>query len=471
MRSLPVALLLAATPAVADDAPVDCHCTVTFPAAMSATTGLHPSASLQAADEGSDLYGLVITQVKRELPYPVTVREYAVMATGGEEGDARRGVVEAEPFADLTVSGFPAVGRWYRTAGGDGASPTWTYTVFVDTPQRFHQVATWTSTDRRATNKAAMEALVQTFAVTDGAQPGQPGVWKQEVDARPLLEARAGFSTAGRSIPWDQGAAPRPPKRELRLISYEAPSGPHVAYITPDPGDGRKHPAVLWAHSGFGGIDAWFWEAADPANDQSARAFRDRGLVLMIPSWRGENDNAGQFELFFGEVDDLLAARDHLARLPFVDPERIYLAGHSPGGTLVLLAAEATDKFRAAFSIGGAPDMQAVVAGGGYGNTPYDPADVRESWMRSPSHHVGAIRQPTYWFEGKLTETYLWDAEVMRRLAVDQGVPLHVHVIEGRDHFSILAPLTEVLASAIAADEDTSQPFSLDPALLDRVAP
>ncbi len=50
----------------------------------------------------------------------------------------------------------------------------------------------------------------------------------------------------------------------------------------------------------------------------------------------GENDNPGQFELFYGEVDDAVAAIDYLRSVPYVDPSRIYLAGHSTGGSITL---------------------------------------------------------------------------------------------------------------------------------------
>lgn len=48
---------------------------------------------------------------------------------------------------------------------------------------------------------------------------------------------------------------------------------------------------------------------AAPSNDQSASAFRTKGIPMMFPSLRGGNDNPGVQESFFGEVDDVLAVR------------------------------------------------------------------------------------------------------------------------------------------------------------------
>lgn len=267
-----------------------------------------------------------------------------------------------------------------------------------------------------------------------------------------LLAARSGFATSL----LDRGSigdapAPAPPGELFRRVEFGVDHGVNVAYLTPDPDDGKKHPAVLWAHGGFGGIDSWFWESASRQDDQSARAFRDAGIVLMCPSWRGENDNPGAFELFYGEVDDLLAARAYLEGLEYVDPDRIYVAGHSTGGTLTLLAVTATNRFRAAFSFGGAPDMCRVVDGGGYGNTPFDPESTRECRLRSAIHFVDAIRTPTYYFEGRHS-SYAGEAERMEALAEQHGAPFTACIIDGGDHFNILAPLTELVAERIVAD-------------------
>ena len=154
-----------------------------------------------------------------------------------------------------------------------------------------------------------------------------------------LLEDRKGHDTE-----WldpdevdfeSDGEAPAPPDEEnFDLIKYTSPAGEMSAYLTPDPGDGKRHPAMVWAKGGFGGIGDFLWGEQNRLNDQSAQAFRDAGIVLMCPSFRGENENLGQFELFYGEVDDFIAAIEHVKSLPYVDPERVYIGGHSIGGTI-----------------------------------------------------------------------------------------------------------------------------------------
>jgi dienelactone hydrolase len=79
---------------------------------------------------------------------------------------------------------------------------------------------------------------------------------------------------------------------------------------------------------------------------------------MMFPSLRGGNQNPGQKEGFLGEVDDVLAAADFLVREDYVDPARIYLGGHSTGGTPVMLVAESTPRFRAVLSFGPVNDVR-----------------------------------------------------------------------------------------------------------------
>src|SRR5262245_26087799 len=78
-----------------------------------------------------------------------------------------------------------------------------------------------------------------------GPNPGgQPG------KAVSLPEARQGFqTTVPRKNPPGQ-PIPQPPQKVFELIRYDAPPGKLGAYLTPDPRDGKKHPAVIWIHGG-----------------------------------------------------------------------------------------------------------------------------------------------------------------------------------------------------------------------------
>src|SRR5262245_60037583 len=144
-----------------------------------------------------------------------------------------------------------------------------------------------------------------------------------------LPDARRGFQTKLVSRGANRKPTPEPPANLFRLVRYDAAPGNMAAYLSPDPKDGQRHPAIVWITGGdCNSIDDGCWKEGPPQNDQSAYAFRKAGIVMMFPSLRGGNDNPGSKEGFLGEVDDVIAAADYLAKRPFVDPSRIYLGGH-----------------------------------------------------------------------------------------------------------------------------------------------
>lgn len=260
-----------------------------------------------------------------------------------------------------------------------------------------------------------------------------------------LLKARAGHKTKLIKQVADADEAETPPGGVLKLVKYRSPAGDLAAYVTPDPGDGKKRPAILWIFGGFSnGIGATAWEEATPANDQSAAAFRKAGLVMMYPSFRGGSGNPGSVETFYGEVDDVLAAADYLAGQPHVDARRIYLGGHSTGGTMALLVAEASDRFRAVFAFGpvGSP------ADYGGKRLVYDVKDEQENRLRSPLYHLNAIRNPTFVIEGRNG-----NRGSLEELKQSNGVAGTQFIeVPGADHFNVLAPMTDLLARKAAAD-------------------
>lgn len=290
-----------------------------------------------------------------------------------------------------------------------------------------------------------LSLLALCVAALAAGQASAPG-------SKNLLAARGDFKTAliPNSYSTD-GTAPIPPAKVFLAVRYPSPAGKMFAYLSPDPGDGKRHPAVIWAHGGFGGIDKWLWEKHDK---QDPGHFREAGILVMCPSWRGENDNPGKFQLFYGEVEDAVAAVEYLRTVPYVDPSRIYMAGHSTGGTITLLAAEATSKLRAAFSFGGCPDVQHMMTasrGKAYGNTPYDWHNEKENYWRSAINFVSYVHSPTFYFEGE-ESFYCRDAKKMEQLARDINAPFSAFIVEGANHFTELQPVSGLVAKKILAD-------------------
>ena len=263
--------------------------------------------------------------------------------------------------------------------------------------------------------------------------------------AASLPEARKGFVTKHADRKADE-PVPEPPAEGFRKVMYDAPVGKCAAYLTPDAKDGKKRPAIIWITGGDCNTIGDVWTPGLPDNDQTARQYREAGIVMMFPSLRGGNDNPGYQEGFFGEVDDVIAAAEFLARQPHVDPKRIYLGGHSTGGTLVMLVAASTDKFRAVFSFGPAEDVR------GYGGdfAPFDQRNPREFELRAPGRWLHSIQCPTFVFEG----TTRGNADSLYAMAMASKNPkAQFYPLRGADHFSVLAPVNRLIAQKILKDD------------------
>ncbi len=285
--------------------------------------------------------------------------------------------------------------------------------------------------------KTALRLLCLLCAVSAGSAFAQT----------PLADARRGFAT--HLIFKENGGQPPPvpPAGVFELVRYTSPAGQLPAYFTVPPKDGKKHPAILWLTGGFGNdIDEGAWTPGPADNDQSATAFREAGILMLYPSLRGGNGNPGQNENFFGEVDDVLAARDWLARQPSVDPDRIYLGGHSTGGTLALLVSECTGGLRGVFAFGPVYGPR----GYGEGHLFYDLSNPKETELRAPYRWLKGITSPTFVFEGTEAPGNIAALRALEKSA--HGDAVHFYPATGVTHFSILRPMTRLIARKIVAD-------------------
>ncbi|MBI3861079.1 MAG: prolyl oligopeptidase family serine peptidase [Planctomycetia bacterium] len=266
--------------------------------------------------------------------------------------------------------------------------------------------------------------------------------WSQ---ASSLNEARKGFQTTLVADEFAREKVPDPPPDLFRIVHYDAAAGKLAAYLSLDPNDGEKHPAIIWIISSETNSIYDVWHDAPASNDQTASAYRKAGIVMMFPSLRGGNDNPGAREALMGEVDDVVAAADFLARQDFVDAGRIYLGGHSFGGTLVLLVAESSDRFRAVFSIG----PIANVAGYRPKYLPFDTTLPGEIELRSPGRWLASIKTPAFVIEGSKGNT----SSVEAMAASSTNPQAHFVKVRGANHYTVLEPANRVLAEKILKDD------------------
>ncbi len=209
---------------------------------------------------------------------------------------------------------------------------------------------------------------------------------------------------------------------------------------------------IIWVVGGWGnGIDDFPWCYPEWDNDQTGSAFWQNGILTMYPSFRGGCNNPGYYEALFGEVDDIVSAYEYAASLPYVDTNRIYLGGHSTGGTRALLAAEYSDKFRAVFCFGAVDEVK-------YHNNSqftFDTENEEEFIMRSPVYWLDNVKNPTFLIEG--SEGNAVNLKNIQRASENENI--NCYIVEGADHFSVLAPVTRLVAEKIL--EDTGSKASI----------
>ena len=250
-----------------------------------------------------------------------------------------------------------------------------------------------------------------------------------------LLEDYAVARTAFRTHLTRIGPSPDPAE------PLDAPSGAmRVAYAS-DGRDlaawlslpaGRPAPALVYLHGG-NVLGAGHWDLA--------QAFRQAGYAVIMPALRGENGQGGAFSGFYDENADALAAAATLADQPGVDRGRLFVAGHSIGGTQTLLAAMSTGLFRGAAAFSGPtnawrffarfPEMIA-----------FDTGSPREFQMRSPLCFATSFKCPVRIFYGSEEKRMAGPSQLTAVRAREAGLNVEAAAVAG-DHFSSLPEETE----------------------------
>jgi predicted esterase len=136
-----------------------------------------------------------------------------------------------------------------------------------------------------------------------------------------------------------------PPGKDLRLTYHsevDKSDQPYRIYI-PTAYDGKQRLPVIVAMHGTSGNEATLIEERNYLPGAIREAAEKRGVLLVSPLGRGTTEYRG-----IGE-NDVLCVLDDVQKRYQVDPDRIYLTGHSMGGTgAAYLALHHPDRFAAA---------------------------------------------------------------------------------------------------------------------------
>ncbi len=226
----------------------------------------------------------------------------------------------------------------------------------------------------------------------------------------------------------DDGDPLTEPPDGAQLLPYRSGSLDLLAWRSKlDRKAGGKRPALLFLHGG-NALGVGHWELTWP--------YLQAGYVVMVPAFRAENGQRGAFSGFYDETADALAAAQVLAAQPDVDPSRLFVSGHSVGGTLTLLAALSSKLFRGASSFSGNPSAYAF-----FKRFPedirFDSSDPREFEMRSAVCYAASFKCPMLIQHGTDEARSKGMSELTAGRANAAGLHVDYAPVRG-DHFSAL---------------------------------
>ena len=248
-----------------------------------------------------------------------------------------------------------------------------------------------------------------------------------EIQKEDYAQARGRFRTKLlRKGPSPQPWKPVKPPAGVTEVEYPSGDLRLKAWVNRPAEANRRHPAVLFLHGGFAfGLEDW----------TISQPFRDASFVVLTPMLRAENGQPGAFTFFYEEVDDVLAAAEFLSKQTYVDANRLYVAGSSAGGTLSLLAAQASKCFRAAASYSASPD-QALLVRHAKIDLPFDKTNPRELQLRSPLAYAASFKCPVRIYYAT-RDHFVLTSQKTAEVAKGRGLDVEAVRIEG-DHGSIV---------------------------------
>jgi dipeptidyl aminopeptidase/acylaminoacyl peptidase len=171
----------------------------------------------------------------------------------------------------------------------------------------------------------------------------------------------------------------------------------------------KKYPVLMLVHGGPQGEwgESWTYR-------WNSQVFAGAGYVVVMPNPRG---SVGYGQKFTDDInqdwggkpyDDLMAVTDYVAKLPYVDAEKMAAAGGSYGGYMINWMLGHTTRFKCFVSHAGVYDLRSEAEATEelwfptweFGGMPWENPEVYDRW--SPSKFVKEFKTPTLVIHGEL---------------------------------------------------------------------
>lgn len=204
---------------------------------------------------------------------------------------------------------------------------------------------------------------------------------------------------------------------QYQLTPYEeftttgADSAQIQSFVLKPPGfdASRKYPALMLIHGGPQGEwgESWTYR-------WNAQVFAAAGFVVVMPNPHGSIGYGQQFTDSINQdwggkpYDDIMDVTDYVAKLPYVDGDRIAAAGGSYGGYMVDWILGHTNRFKCLVSHAGVYDLKSEAESTEelwfpiweFGGMPWQNPDIYAKW--SPSNFENEFATPTLVIHGEL---------------------------------------------------------------------
>lgn len=232
---------------------------------------------------------------------------------------------------------------------------------------------------------------------------------------------------------WQVQIAPE----NVEVIRYASGEFGLPAWLAIPNGAGRddKRPAFVYLHGG-NAFDKLDYEFCKPA--------LDAGFVVLVPIFRGENGQSGNYEAMLGETDDAASAVRWLSEHEAVDAEKIFVFGHDFGGGLAgLLSLRDDVPIRHTGSCGGLYHDFSFYIWALNDTLPFAIADKDERDMRLLIANLTDMQRPHLAYVGDEDYNQLFVPTIRRRvldIQVEQPEwksQLQIETVSG-DHISSL---------------------------------
>ena len=243
------------------------------------------------------------------------------------------------------------------------------------------------------------------------------------------------------------------PKLEEFWVNSTDEARVHSFLVKPPAFDPTKrYPVLMLIHGGPQG--AW---GEDWGYRWNAQVFAAAGYVVVMPNPRG---STGYGQKFIDDInadwggkpfDDIMAVADYVAKLPYVDSEKMAAAGGSYGGYMVDWILGHTQRFKALVSHAGVFDLRSMFGETEelwfplweFRGTPWDSPETYAKW--SPSFYAKEFRTPTLVVDGELDFRVPYGQGLQLFTALQlQKVPSKLLVFPDEGHW-VLKPQNSVL--------------------------